>query len=93
MATQKNTARACKCKISPEDQVAIVALNIEANEGDVNNIEFLERAMAFCETVGMATLFERVRQKLVTHESLDPNYTLAKFVAVILEASKRCGTA
>jgi hypothetical protein len=28
MATGKNTARNCKCEISPEDQIAVIALRI-----------------------------------------------------------------
>jgi hypothetical protein len=88
----RHSNRARKCEISPEDKVAIVALNLQANEDDVNNIEVLERAMGFDESAGMATLFERVHRKL-RYESADANYTLAKFVASILEASKRCGIA
>jgi hypothetical protein len=78
--------------------VAIVALNIEANED--NDFEFLERAMGFYESAGMATLFERVYRRLVTRQSRaandtfrDVDDTLARFAASVLEAAKRCGSA
>ncbi len=85
MDTGKSTARNCKCELSREDKMAIIALRIDPQDDD-----FIEKMVDLELSAGMVALFEKV----IKFYDLGIDSTpLAMLTAVVLEAAKQCGRA
>jgi hypothetical protein len=86
MATGKSTARNCKCELSREDKMAIIALRIDPQDDD-----FIEKMVDLELSAGMVALFEKVI-KFCDLKDID-HTALAMLTAAVLEAAKQCGIA
>jgi hypothetical protein len=97
MATGKNTARNCKREISPEDQIAVIALRIIEESDEENDVaqKYRARTGALALKLWDSPIMDLVYQKVFAavakgRKDSVANCALNEFTAAIIVAAKQC---
>src|SRR5258708_2917583 len=92
----RHSQRACKCEISPEDKLAVIALQIMDDEDAAEKYRARKGALMekFWDSSLMDVVFQQVFAALAKGRGdADANVALNEFTAAIVVAAKQCGIA